>query len=75
MVRAERQQLTGNVGIDETFVGGIEHGGKRGRYISNASGSSLIPFLIRKDRQPNPEKPLKTNLSGVTVKHLPNREK
>ena len=30
MVRAERKQLTGNVEIDETFVGGIEHGGKRG---------------------------------------------
>ena len=70
MVRAERKQLTGNVEIDETFVGGIEHGGKRGRgtsknivviaveviepkgfgrirmrFIPNASGSSLIPFV------------------------------
>jgi transposase-like protein len=70
MVRAERKQLTGNVEIDETFVGGIEHGGKRGRgtsknivviavevidpkgfgrirmrYIPNASGSCLIPFV------------------------------
>ena len=34
MVRAEREQLTGNVEIDETFVGGIEHGGKRGRGTS-----------------------------------------
>ncbi len=27
--------------------------------------------LIRKDRQPNTENPLKSNLSGVIVKHLP----
>jgi len=31
MVVAERTQLSGNVEIDETFVGGEEHGGKRGR--------------------------------------------
>ncbi len=28
-------------------------------------------YLIRKDRQPNTENPLKSNLSGVIVKHLP----
>ncbi len=32
-------------------------------------------FLIRKDRQPNTENPLKLNLSGVIVKHLPYRGK
>lgn len=31
MVRAEREQLSGNVEVDETFVGGVEKGGKRGR--------------------------------------------
>ncbi len=31
----------------------------------------LKDFLIRKDRQPNTENPLKSNLSGVIVKHLP----
>ncbi len=31
MVRTERERLSGNVEVDETFVGGIEHGGKRGR--------------------------------------------
>ncbi len=31
--------------------------------------------LIRKDRQPNTENPLKLNLSGVIVKHLPYRGK
>ena len=31
MVRSEREQLSGDVEIDEALVGGIEHGGKRGR--------------------------------------------
>lgn len=31
MVRAEREPLRGDVEVDETFVGGVEHGGKRGR--------------------------------------------
>ena len=31
MVRIEREQLTGNVEVDETFVGGVIHDGKRGR--------------------------------------------
>ena len=31
MVNAERTKLTGTVEVDETFVGGEEHGGKRGR--------------------------------------------
>ena len=31
MVRAERNQLSGDVEIDETLVGGVKRGGKRGR--------------------------------------------
>jgi transposase-like protein len=31
MVRSDRQRLEGEVEIDETFVGGVDHGGKRGR--------------------------------------------
>ena len=31
MVRAERGQLSGVVEVDETLVGGVEHGGKHGR--------------------------------------------
>ena len=31
MVRAEREPLRGDVEVDETFVGGVDHGGKRGR--------------------------------------------
>jgi transposase-like protein len=31
MVRSEREYLSGTVEVDETLVGGVEHGGKRGR--------------------------------------------
>jgi len=31
MVRAEREQLSGDVEVDEALVGGVEHGGKPGR--------------------------------------------
>ena len=31
MVDAERKQLFGNVEVDETFIGGVKQGGKRGR--------------------------------------------
>lgn len=34
MVRSERERLFGNVEVDETLVGGVEHGGKRGRGTS-----------------------------------------
>ena len=31
MVRSEPERLSGNVEVDETLVGGVEHGGRRGR--------------------------------------------
>ena len=31
MVRSERERLAGSVEVDETLVGGVQHGGKRGR--------------------------------------------
>ena len=34
MVRAERERLSGEVEVDEMYVGGVEHGGKRGRGAS-----------------------------------------
>jgi len=70
MVRSEREQLSGDVELDETLVGGVEHGGKPGRgarkcivviavevrqpkgfgrvrmrYVPDASGASLLPFV------------------------------
>jgi hypothetical protein len=31
MVDAKRKQLSGNIEVDETFIGGVKQGGKRGR--------------------------------------------
>lgn len=70
MVRSERERLSGDVEVDEALVGGVEHGGKRGRgtaklvvviaveilepkgfgrlrmrYVSDASGANLLPFV------------------------------
>ena len=70
MVDSERKQLSGDVEVDETLVGGVQQGGKRGRgttksivviaveikhpkgfgrirmrYIPDASGDSLLPFV------------------------------
>jgi len=36
MVRSEREQLSGIVEIDESLVGGVDHGGKRGRGADKA---------------------------------------
>ncbi len=33
MVRADRKPLSGDVEVDEAFVGGVEHGAKRGRGV------------------------------------------
>lgn len=70
MVRTERECLSGEVEVDETLIGGIDHGGKPGRgakkcvvviaveveqpkgfgklrmrYVPDASGESLLPFV------------------------------
>ena len=36
MVRSERERLSGIVEIDESLMGGVEHGGKRGRGTDKA---------------------------------------
>ena len=36
MVRSEREPLSGTVEIDECLVGGVDHGGKRGRGADKA---------------------------------------
>lgn len=42
MVDAERKQLSGNVEVDETFIGGVKQGGKRGR----GSVKSIVVIAI-----------------------------
>lgn len=36
MVRVERERLSGEVEVDETFVGGVQRGGKKGRGTSRS---------------------------------------
>jgi transposase-like protein len=43
MVRPERERLSGNVEVDETLVGGEEHGGKRGR---GAGRKSIVVIAV-----------------------------
>ena len=42
MVDAERKLLSGNVEVDETFIGGVKQGGKRGR----GSAKSIVVIAI-----------------------------
>lgn len=42
MVRSERERLSGDVEVDETLVGGVEHGGKRGR----GSAKSVVAIAV-----------------------------
>ncbi len=42
MVDAERKKLSGNVEVDETFIGGVRQGGKRGR----GSAKSIVVVAI-----------------------------
>ncbi len=43
MVRPDRDRLSGDVEVDETFVGGEEHGGKRGR---GAGRKSIVVIAV-----------------------------
>lgn len=42
MVRSEREPLTGDVEVDETLVGGVETGGKRGR----GTGKEIVVVAV-----------------------------
>ena len=44
MVRQDRDRLSGNIEVDETFVGGAKHDGKRGR---GASGKALVLMVVQ----------------------------
>jgi transposase-like protein len=45
MVRSEREKLSGLVEVDETLIGGIKHGGKRGRGTSNAVVAIAVELM------------------------------
>lgn len=48
MVRQGRDRFSGNIEIDETFLGGLKHDGKRG---SGASSKTLILFDLQLDEK------------------------
>ncbi len=59
MVRSERERLSGNVEVDETLVGGIEHGGKRGR----GTAKSVVAIAVEV-REPK-------GFGRVRMRHVP----
>ncbi len=45
MVRSERERLSGDVEVDEALIGGVEHGGKRGRGTSKSVVAIAVEIL------------------------------
>jgi len=45
MVRSEREKLSGVVEVDETLIGGVKQGGKRGRGTSNAVVAIAVELI------------------------------
>jgi len=59
MVRAERERLSGDVEVDETLVGGVKQGGKRGR-----GTSKCVVVIAVEVRQPK-------GFGRVRMRHVP----
>ncbi len=59
MVRSERERLSGTVEVDETLVGGVEHGGKRGRGTAKSIVVIAVEVLDTK------------GFGRVRMKHVP----
>lgn len=59
MVRSERDQLSGAVEVDETLIGGVEQGGKRGRGTSKS-----IVVIAVEVKEPR-------GFGGVRMRHIP----
>ncbi|MCG2722649.1 MAG: IS1595 family transposase, partial [Thermodesulfovibrionales bacterium] len=59
MVDAERKQLSGDVEVDETLVGGVQQGGKRGR----GSTKSVVAIAVE-IKQPK-------GFGRVRMRHIP----
>jgi len=59
MVNAERKQLSGDVEVDETLVGGVQQGGKRGR----GSTKSVVAIAVE-IKQPK-------GFGRVRMRHVP----
>jgi len=59
MVNKDRKQLSGEVEVDETLVGGVQHGGKRGR----GSSKSVVVIAVE-IKQPK-------GFGRVRMRHIP----
>jgi hypothetical protein len=59
MVDAERKQLAGRVEVDETYIGGVKRGGKRGR---GATKSIVVIAVEVKDPK---------GFGRVRLRHIP----
>ena len=59
MVRAEREPLRGEVEVDEAFVGGVDHGGKRGR----GTRKSIVVIAVEVERP--------KGFGRVRMRHVP----
>jgi transposase-like protein len=60
MVRAERERLSGEVEVDETLIGGVQKGGKRGR-----GADKCIVLIAVEIKQPR-------GFGRVRMRHVPN---
>jgi transposase-like protein len=60
MVRAERERLSGEVEVDETLIGGVEKGGKRGR-----GTDKCVVMIAIEVKQPR-------GFGRVRMRHVPN---
>lgn len=60
MVRSERERLSGTVEVDETFVGGVEQGGKRRRGTTTS-----IVVVAAEVKEPR-------GFSRIRMRHVPN---
>lgn len=54
MVRPERSRLSGDVEVDETLIGGVNHGGKRGRGAGRKSLVVIAVEVLTEGFRPNP---------------------
>ena len=45
MVRSEREKLSGRVEVDETLIGGVKQGGRRGRGVSSAVVAIAVELI------------------------------
>jgi transposase-like protein len=59
MVRAERERLSGDVEVDETMLGGVEKGGKRGR-----GASKCVVVIAVEIKQPK-------GFGRIRMRHIP----